>query len=323
MDTTVEHLPVLTSESLELLQVKREGVYVDCTVGLGGHAEKILSRLEGTGRLVALDRDPEGLEIARNRLKGIKNAECYHENFRNLPLILNQLGIAKIDGCLVDLGVSSYQLAQPERGFSFRQEGPLDMRMDRQQKSSAADLVNELSESKLVEIFRRYGEEPAAKRIAAAIVKRRKMAKLRTTAQLAELVERVKGSRRGSRLHPATRIFQALRIEVNQELAALEEFLAVAVGHLAEKARLVVISFHSLEDRLVKTVFKKEAGRCVCFRPAELCICPRKENVRILTKRPVKPSLEEIEQNPRARSAKLRAVEKCAGALPISQDRNP
>ncbi len=320
MDTAVEHLPVLTSESMELLQVKREGVYVDCTVGLGGHTEKILSQLQGTGRLIALDRDPEELEIVRNRLRGFKNAECYHENFKNLPLVLSQLGIEKIDGCLVDLGVSSYQLALPERGFSFRQEGPLDMRMDRQQKSSATDLVNELSESKLAEIFRQYGEEPAAKKIAVAIVRRRKTAELRTTSQLAALVEQVKGSRRRSRLHAATQVFQALRIEVNQELAALEEFLAVAVVHLSEEARLVVISFHSLEDRLVKTVFKKEAGRCVCFRPAELCICPRKENVQILTKKPVKPSREEIEQNPRARSAKLRAVEKCAARLQISQD---
>ncbi|MDA2930707.1 16S rRNA (cytosine(1402)-N(4))-methyltransferase RsmH [Acidobacteria bacterium AH-259-O06] len=310
IDTAVEHIPVLLSQVLEFLQVRKGGIYVDCTVGLGGHSEEILRQLEGSGRLIALDRDKEALERARERLRSrYQNFQLFHENFKNLPIILPQLGVQCLDGCLVDLGVSSHQLDSPERGFSFQLKGPLDMRMDKHQKSTAADLVNQLPKERLAEILWRYGEEKAARRIAAAIVQRRKTAKLRTTTELAELVEQVKGHAQG-RIHPATRVFQALRIEVNQELAGLEEFLQQAIGLLAPRGRLVAISFHSLEDRIVKTVFQKEAGKCVCFRPPEFCTCPRVENVQILTKKPVTPDPEQIMRNPRARSAKLRAVEK-------------
>lgn len=307
--TAVEHIPVLLRQVLEFLRVQKGGAYVDCTVGLGGHSEEILRQLEGSGELIVLDRDKEALDKVAKRLGSwYQNFQLFHENFKNLPIILHGLEVDRLDGCLVDLGVSSHQLESPERGFSFQLEGPLDMRMDRRQKTTAEDVVNQLPEERLADIFWRYGEEKAARQIAAAVVRRRKTAKFRTTAELAEVVEQVKGTR--GRIHSATRVFQALRIEVNQELVGLEEFVRQAIALLAPGGRMVAISFHSLEDRIIKNTFQKEAGKCVCFRPPELCTCPRVENARILTKKPLTPSPEEIERNPRSRSAKLRAVER-------------
>ncbi|MFQ5737986.1 MAG: 16S rRNA (cytosine(1402)-N(4))-methyltransferase RsmH [Acidobacteriota bacterium] len=310
IESIVEHVPVLSAESLTLLQVEREGVYVDCTTGLGGHAEAIVSRLEGTGRLIGLDRDGSALERTRKRLEPkFSNFSLHRRDFKDLPQLLDELSVGGIDGCLLDLGVSSLQLDSPERGFSFRHEGPLDMRMDRCQSTTAAQVVNTFSETELARVFRQYGEERQARKIAAAVVRRRALSPLRTTTQLAALVEQVKGSRR-SRIHPATQVFQALRIEVNQELAGLEKFLRAATGCLVPGGRIVVISFHSLEDRLAKRAFRIEAGRCVCFRPGNLCTCPRVEKVRILTPKPMTPTPGDIALNPRARSAKLRAAER-------------
>lgn len=309
MGTAVDHMSVLLREVLDFLQVRKEAVYVDCTQGSGGHSEEILAQLEGTGRLIALDRDREALDRARERLGSHSNLQAFHQNFKELPTLLSELRIDAVDGCLLDLGVSSDQLDSPERGFSFRREGPLDMRMDTRQETTAAQLLNERSAEELAEIFRRYGEEKSARRIAGSIVEHRKSSRFHTTTDLARIVEKVKG--RGSgRIHPATLVFQALRIEVNQELAGLEEFLQQAISLLAGQGRLVVISFHSLEDRVVKTAFRKAAGKCVCYQPAQFCDCPRVEQVRILTAKPVTPSTQEIKSNPRARSAKLRAVEK-------------
>jgi 16S rRNA (cytosine1402-N4)-methyltransferase len=309
MGTAVDHMPVLLTEVLDFLRVRKDGIYVDCTQGSGGHSEEILSQLDGTGQLIALDRDQEALDRAREGLGSHSNLQAFHQNFKELPTLLSRLGVGAVDGCLLDLGVSSNQLGSPERGFSFRLEGPLDMRMDTREETTAAQLLNECSAEELAEIFWRYGEEKSARRIATAIVEHRKSSKFRTTTDVAQIVEKVKG--RGShRIHPATRVFQALRIEVNQELAGLEEFLQQAISLLADQGRLVVISFHSLEDRIVKTVFRKAAGKCVCFRPAEYCDCPRVEQVRILARKPVTPSPQELESNPRARSAKLRVVEK-------------
>jgi len=306
----VEHLPVLLDEVLKALQVRQEGVYVDCTLGLGGHSEQILSRLGGTGQLIALDWDDEALEEASDRLSGRhKNLQLLHESFKNLPQVLDGLQIRALDGCLLDLGVSSLQLDSPQRGFSFRREGPLDMRMDRRSETTAADLIDRLSEEELSDLFRRYGEEKAARRIAAAVVERRNTSPIYTTTDLAQIVEEVKGPGRG-RIHPATQVFQALRIEVNSELAELENVLQAVISLLGPGGRLVVISFHSLEDRIIKNAFRKAAGRCVCFLPQELCNCPRIAEVRILTRKPVTPSAREVLENPRARSAKLRAVEK-------------
>ena len=305
----VEHLPVLLDEVLKLLQVRKEGIYVDGTLGLGGHSEQILSRLETTGQLIALDWDREALEEASDRLGGHDNLQLLEENFKNLPQVLDRLQVEALDGCLLDLGVSSLHLDSPERGFSFRQKGPLDMRMDQRAGTTAADLINQLSEEDLADLFRRYGEEKAARRIAAALVEGRGESLIETTPQLAEMIEDVKGPGRG-RIHPATQVFQALRIEVNAELAGLEEVLQEVISLLKPGGRLVVISFHSLEDRIVKNVFRKAAGRCVCFRPQELCSCPRIAEVKILTRKPVTPSTREVQENPRSRSAKLRAVEK-------------
>jgi len=310
MGTAVDHMPVLLGEVLDFLRVRKKGVYVDCTLGSGGHSEEILSQLGGTGQLIALDRDQEALDRARERLGShSKSLQVFHQNFKELPRLLPRLGVGAVDGCLLDLGVSSDQLGSPERGFSFRLEGPIDMRMDTRQETTAAQLLNECSAEELAELFWRFGEEKAGRRIATAIVEHRKLSKFRTTTDLAQVVEKVKG-RGPHRIHPATLVFQALRIEVNQELVGLEEFLQQAISLLAPQGRLVVISFHSLEDRIVKTVFRKAAGKCVCFRPAEYCDCPRVEQVRILTRKPVTPTPQEIESNPRARSAKMRVVEK-------------
>jgi 16S rRNA (cytosine1402-N4)-methyltransferase len=306
-----EHPPVLLHEAIELLNVQPGGVYVDCTVGLGGHARAIVEAMRGAGRLIALDRDRESLEMARKAIttRGVK-VSFHHENFKSLSLVLRNLGIEKLDGCLVDLGVSRYQLTDPDRGFSIREDGPLDMRMDRQQRTSAETLVNELTAEELAALFRRYGEEPDAARIARRIVERRSASRLRTTRALADLVTSVKRRGRRTSIHPATLVFQALRIAVNQELEGLDRFLVSAVDSLRSGGRLVAISFHSLEDRLVKRTFQIEAGRCVCFQPLELCRCPRVKRVEILTRKPVTASGEESAANPGARSAKLRAVER-------------
>lgn len=309
---SIEHIPVLLDEALQLLEVRPGRVFVDCTVGSGGHTEAILERLGGSGWVIGIDRDKTVLERAKERLRRFSNLDLYHSNFKNLPLILSRLSRSEIDGCLVDLGVSSIQLTSADRGFSIRESGPLDMRMDLDQKITASQLLHQLTEDQLTDLFRRFGEEPAARKIAAAIVAERRVRRLQTTRELADLVERVKGRRPGSRIHPATQVFQALRMEVNQELAGLEEFLEAVIQRLSPGGRLVVVSFHSLEDRVVKQLFQKQAGRCICFRPADACICPRREVVRILTKKPVVPSPDEIAANPRSRSAKLRAVEKVA-----------
>ena len=311
MGARLRHDPVLYHEVLEFLRVRPGGVYVDCTTGLGGHSEGILKGLQGSGRLVALDRDSGSIERARTRLgEQFENFSVHHENFKNLSSVLAALEIRSIDGCLLDLGMSSFQLDSGERGFSFQLEGPLDMRMDRDQELTASQLVNELSEERLAEILWSYGEEKSARKLAAAIVVFRRRAKLRTTTELADLVERVKGRPRGSRLHPATQVFQALRIAVNQELTGLEQILTEVVQFLKPDGFLVVIAFHSLEDRIVKQTFQREAGKCICRRRPDLCDCPRLERALILTKKPVTPSSLEGQRNPRARSAKLRAVQR-------------
>ncbi len=305
----VEHKPVLLKETLAHLQVQPGGVFVDCTVGGAGHSEAILEALGGSGQLLGLDRDEESLRAAGRRLQArFSNFRLYHSDFRNLCRTLDRAGVDRVNGLLADLGVSSSQLERAERGFSFREEGPLDMRMDRRQVQTAADLVNQLTEDELAEIFQRCGEEPAARRIARRIVQERTIGSIVSTTQLAALVRRVKGGAPAARRHPATLVFQALRIRVNAELESLEEFLSQAVGCLLPGGTLVVISFHSLEDRMVKRCLREKAGKCVCFRPAEFCICPREKWLEILTRRPVTPSESERIGNPRSRSAKLRAA---------------
>lgn len=313
-----QHIPVMPRETVELLAVKPGGTYVDCTVGLGGHAFAILEQLGGRGRLVALDRDRESLEMARENLAEFRQlVSFHHENFKNLPLVLNGLMINAIDGCVVDLGVSRYQLTSADRGFSLRESGALDMRMDRQQPTTAEDLVNRLSVEELTDLFRRWGEERKAAPIARAIVERRKQARIQNTAVLAALVAEAKGPSRGSRLHPATQVFQALRIAVNRELEGLDKFLSAAIGALQIGGRLAVITFHSLEDRIVKQTFQIEAGRCICFRPPDVCRCPRIARVRLVNRKPLTPGSDELSSNPSARSAKLRVVERIQTASEV------
>lgn len=309
------HIPVLLSEAVDLLNVHEGGLYVDGTVGLGGHSQEILRRLEGSGRLIGLDRDADALVQAQERLSWSEgNLQLINEDFRRLPELLPGLGIKALDGLLLDLGVSSLQLDTAERGFSFRLSGPLDMRMDRRSERTAADLIASEDQEELTRIFREYGEERSARRIAQEIVKVRRQRPIRTTDDLASLVEGVKGRRPGQRIHPATQVFQALRIAVNRELSGLGDFLSRAIQLLAPGGRLVVIAFHSLEDRIVKRTFMTEAGRRVSRLPLLGNEEPLQENVKLLTRKPIVPSESETAKNPRARSARLRAVERLSAS---------
>ena len=309
------HVPVLLRESLDMLVPRSGGVYVDGTVGLGGHSLAILEKIQPDGRLIGVDRDGDALEKAGERLQPLGGSfRAVHDNYKNLPLVLNRLGIVAVDGILLDLGVSSWQLTSEARGFSFQSDAMLDMRMDRTQSRTAADIVNDMPEGELADIIYQFGEERLSRRIAAAIVEERIKTPVTRCSQLANVISRVipaRGSMRGrAHIHPATRTFQALRIAVNEELEGLEEFLMEAVSFLKPGGRLVVIAFHSLEDRIVKRAFRRLAGQCVCTAPTELCQCSRQLSGKILTSRPRTPGPEELAANPRARSARLRAVEK-------------
>jgi 16S rRNA (cytosine1402-N4)-methyltransferase len=307
---SAEHSPVMRDEVLEYLQCRPGGLYIDATLGLGGHAWAILEKIQPGGLLIGIDRDKDSLEKARRHLQPYSDSiRLLHENFKNLPLILNRLGIKPVDGILLDLGVSSYQLLRPERGFSFDSDDPLDMRLDRSQYLTAASLVNDLPEARLADLIYRFGEERNARRIAAAIVAARAEARITRCSQLAHVIRRTVRRRNPGSIDPATRTFQALRIAVNQELEGLDDFIINALSFLRAGGRLVVISFHSLEDRIVKRSFRLLAGLCICGRAPELCTCPRQEHARLLTTRPLTPGEAELAMNPRSRSAKLRALE--------------
>jgi 16S rRNA (cytosine1402-N4)-methyltransferase len=307
----IEHIPVMQKEVLEFLRCQPGGVYIDATVGLGGHSLDILEQIQPGGLLIGIDRDKETLEKAQGRLKAISGSfRLFHDNFKNLPLILNNLAAKPVDGILLDLGVSSYQLLSPERGFSFQSDAMLDMRMDRTQQWTAADLVNTLPESELADIIFRYGEERLSRRIAAAIVQERSKAPIVRCNQLAEIVSRAFKARGHQNIHPATRTFQSLRIAVNEELEGLEAFLSEACSFLKPGGRIVAIAFHSLEDRIVKKAFRRLAGQCVCDAPPALCKCPRQALATLLTPRPMTPGPKELAANPRARSARFRSLER-------------
>jgi len=306
-----EHIPVMEKEALDLLQCRPGGIYVDATVGLGGHSQSILERIQPGGLLIGIDRDKESLEQAQARLKPFADGmRLFHDNYKNLPLILNNLATKPVDGILLDLGVSSYQLLSQERGFSFQSDAILDMRMDRTQQWNAADLVNNLPENELANLIYRFGEERLSRRIAAAIVYERAKAPITRCSQLAAIISRAFKVRGQQGIHPATRTFQALRIAVNEELEGLEDFLSEAFSFLKPGGRMVVIAFHSLEDRIVKRAFRKLAGQCVCDAPPELCMCPRQTLAHLITPRPMTPRPEELAINPRARSARLRSLER-------------
>jgi 16S rRNA (cytosine1402-N4)-methyltransferase len=316
--TTFVHHPALLDESLFYLDAGPDAVIVDGTVGGGGHAAAILERTAPHGLLIALDRDEQALAATARRLEPCADrVRTVHASFRRLPEVLAELGISQVDGVLLDLGVSSPQLDEPGRGFRFSEETakdtPLDMRMDPQGETSAAQLLTTLSVGELEHCFRDYGELPGARRLARAIVERRRQAPLRTAADLLEVIAgaRVGGGRRH---HPATLVFQALRIAVNDEIHALEEGLEAAIEALRPGGRLVVIAYHSLEDRIVKNRFRDAQRGCTCPPRTPVCICGGRVRLRVLTRRPIRPSDAEVRENPRARSARLRAAERVAEA---------
>ncbi|TLM65811.1 MAG: 16S rRNA (cytosine(1402)-N(4))-methyltransferase RsmH [Deltaproteobacteria bacterium] len=309
---TFRHVSVMPREVVELLAPRPGGIYLDGTVGGGGHARLILDASGPDGRLVGLDRDPAALVAAGEALADFgRRVTLCRGSFAGLDAALDALDIDRVDGILLDLGVSSHQLDTPGRGFSFREEGPLDMRMDPSQAEDAAGLLARADADELKRIFREYGEERWAGRIAREIVRVRGEAPLTTTRQLADLVCRaVPGGYQPQRIHPATRVFQALRIAVNGELDALAAGLAAALRRLRPGGRLAVISFHSLEDRLVKQSFRAAATTCTCPPRLPVCVCGRRAEAKVLTPRGVRPAEAEIAANPRARSAVLRGVEK-------------
>jgi 16S rRNA (cytosine1402-N4)-methyltransferase len=299
---------VLLRETIELLAAARGGLFVDCTLGVGGHSEAILQASD-EAYVLGIDRDDEALEFARERLRRFgPRFRSVHADFRELTRVLATAKIERARGILADLGASSLQLDSPSRGFSFRHDAPLDMRMDAaSDDETAAELLGRLSEVEIARLIFEYGEERHSRRIARRIVERRERGEpVKTTRELAELVERAIGPGKQRRIHPATRTFQALRIAVNRELEALDQFVSDAVDLLEPKGRLAVISFHSLEDRIIKRTLSKLSGQCQCPPRLPRCECGARKVVEILTRRPITPSEIEIAENPRARSAKLR-----------------
>ncbi len=305
------HIPVLLNEVVQYLKIKKDGIYVDCTIGGGGHSEQILEKISSKGKLIAIDQDEFCLKLAQQKLKKYKNIIFVHDNFRHLKKILNRYKINKCSGIVFDLGISSFQLDIKERGFSFNSEVPLDMRMDVRFSLTAGDLVNNLSFLELVRIISEYGEERWAKRIAKFIVQERKKASITTTKQLVEIIAKaIPVAARPKKIHFATRTFQALRIAVNDELESLKEGLSEAINSLEKGGKICVLSFHSLEDRIVKKIFHSLAKGCRCPSDFPVCVCGQKSSLKIITKKPIIPSNKEILSNPRARSAKLRVAEK-------------
>ena len=300
----------MTREVMDLLRPETQKRYLDGTLGGGGHAEEILIRSSPDGQVLGLDLDDEALDATRERLPRFGDRLLLRQaNFAVAGAILNEIGWSGVDGIVLDLGVSSPQFESRERGFSFRGKARLDMRMDRRQSLDAYQIVNTFSAPELGRILRQYGEEPQARRIALTIAAERKMKTIETTEDLADIVARIKGKRERGH-HPATQTFQALRIAVNQELQNLERFLESGHELLKPKGRMVIISFHSLEDRLVKTAFRRWSRDCLCPPRTPTCQCGWSQKVKLLTTRPLSPSPSELEANPRARSAKLRAVER-------------
>jgi 16S rRNA (cytosine1402-N4)-methyltransferase len=312
-NTAFQHSSVMPEQVLALLQPKPGETFLDGTVGGGGHARLILEATAPDGRLIGLDRDPEALrEAARALAPYGDRVVLLHRNFSDISQVLAERNIGPLDGLLLDLGVSSYQLDAPHRGFSFRVDAPLDMRMDPTTGMTAAEILNEMDADDLAGIFREFGEERYARRIARRVVQVRGQTALQTTRQLAELIEDcVPGGHVPARIHPATRVFQALRIYVNRELEHVAEGLKEGLASLRPGGRMAVISFHSLEDRMVKRLFRQEARSCICPRDLPLCACDHKPMVELLTTRGVRADEEEVADNPRARSATLRAVRRC------------
>ncbi len=307
----MKHIPVMLSECLEALITDPKGIYVDGTLGNGGHAGEIFKRLGAGGTLIGFDRDIDAIERVEKKLfsSDRKTVKLVHDNYANAAAQLDRLGIGKINGLLLDLGVSSFQLDEAERGFSFQQDAPIDMRMDQGQGQTAGELVNTASETELADIIYRYGEDRASRRIARAIVEARGKNQIRTTLELAAVVERAKGGRKGRKIHPATQTFQALRMAVNDELGGIEQVLETMAGRMAAGGRMVVLTFHSLEDRMVKQFFSRHVPREESLQQGGVKRIYEEPVMKWIWKKPRTAADEEMAVNPRSRSAKLRAVE--------------
>lgn len=306
-----KHISVLLNECIEGLNIKEDGIYVDGTLGGAGHSSEIVKNLCERGRLIGIDQDKDALKAAKEKLKDYNNVTFVHSNFYNIENILHDLNIVGVDGILMDLGVSSYQLDNGERGFSYMQDAPLDMRMNRENSLSAYEVINSYSEEDLFRIIKDYGEEKFAKRIANFIINKRKEKNIESTLELVDVIKAAipaKARREGP--HPAKRTFQAIRIEVNKELEIIEKTIRDGVERLNVGGRMAIITFHSLEDRIVKTVYKNLANPCTCPSSFPVCVCNKKPIVKIITRKPIEASKEELDYNPRSRSAKLRIIEK-------------
>lgn len=304
------HIPIMLEEVLNLLEPERGGVFVDGTLGGGGHALAMLERLPAGSRLIGIDRDTDALSAAGRKLSQFKDSFTpIHGNFFNMKELLNAYGVFRIDGALLDLGVSSHQLDTPERGFSYHDDAPLDMRMDLSARLSAYDVINGYEERRLAAIVRDYGEERFAGRIARAVAREREKRPIQSTRELSQIIKAaIPAANRREGPHPARRTFQAVRIEVNGELKGLGEAVTSAARLLNPGGVLAVITFHSLEDRIVKQAFRTMENPCVCSPKAPICVCGRKSEARVLTKKPLTAAEREVEENPRSRSAKLRAI---------------
>ena len=310
--TEFGHYPVMLHETIEGLNVKENGIYVDGTLGGGGHAEAVLTKLKDGGRYIGIDQDKDALNAAGKRLERFSDKlTLVRSNYENMKAILRELDIQAVDGVLCDLGVSSYQLDTAERGFSYKNEGPLDMRMDDRIERTAADIVNGYSEEELIRVLREYGEEKFAARIAKRIVSVRELTPITTSTQLAETVkDAIPAKFREVKGHPAKQTFQAIRIELNRELIVLENTLSDMVDILKPGGRLCIITFHSLEDRIVKNAFKKFENPCTCPPSFPVCVCGAKSKGKVITRKPIVPGEKELSENNRSASAKLRVFEK-------------
>lgn len=306
------HIPVMLDECLEGLNIKADGIYVDGTVGGAGHSIEIVKRLSGNGRLICVDKDEDALKAAGERLAPYSDRVTFiHDDYKNLVAELDSIGVGKVDGILLDLGVSSYQLDNAERGFSYMKDAPLDMRMDRSQRISAYEVVNGYSESELARILFDYGEEKLARQIARNIIKARAEKPIETTLELAKIVEDTYPAKTRWKFgHPAKRTFQAIRIEVNDELSTLGEAVTQMARRLEKGGRMAVITFHSLEDRIVKSAFKELSLACTCPPDFPVCVCGKVQEVELVNKKPIVASEGELEKNSRSQSAKLRVIEK-------------
>ena len=308
-----QHTSVLLEETIDGLAVKPDGIYVDATLGGGGHAFEVCSRLNGNGRFIGIDQDAAAIEAAGERLKDFgEKVTIIRSNYRELKSVLRSIGVEKVDGIVLDLGVSSYQLDTAERGFSYRADASLDMRMDQRQQTTAKDIVNTYSETELYRVIRDYGEDKFAKNIAKHIVMEREKNPIETTGQLNEMIRRaipMKFQKNGG--HPSKRTFQAIRIELNRELEVLRESLDEMIDMLNPGGRICIITFHSLEDRIVKSAFRKNEDPCTCPSHFPVCVCGNVSKGKVITRKPILPGEEELENNSRSKSAKLRIFERC------------